>query len=392
MRVLTFLHSFEPGGVERIALRLVRQWRAAGVDAPLYLGRTDGAMRDDVGAGLNFITLPQPRTDTARWETLWMILTLPQVIRAQRPDILFCAGNTYAVVAVATKILLGRECPPVIAKVSNDLYRPDKGWWSRLSYRFWLHVKGRFLDHVIGMEEPMRDEIRNCLGISTDTISIIPDPALSTATIAGLRALPSRAATESEEGRRFVAVGRLAPQKNIALMLRAFAGGAGAGDRLTIIGDGPERPRLERLVARLGLDDRVTFAGYHPEPTAIMPDYDILLLSSNYEGVPAVILEALAARLTIIATDCSRSMAALLQQGQLGELIPVGDEKMLANAIARARPGRQDEALSLAQAERFTLEHASERYLETMARVQTRKSLSQSVANTGCGARQSVPS
>jgi glycosyltransferase involved in cell wall biosynthesis len=290
------------------------------------------------------------------------------------------------------KIMLGSQCPPVIAKVSNDLYRPDKGWWSRMSYRLWLRVKGHFLDHVIGMEEPARDEIRNCLGVSTDTISIIPDPALSTATIAGLRALPSRTATESGEGRRFVAVGRLAPQKNIALMLRAFAGGAGAGDRLTIIGDGSERPKLERLTAQLGLNDRVTFAGYHPEPTAIMPDYDILLLSSNYEGVPAVILEALAARLTIIATDCSRSMAALLQQGRLGDLVRVGDEAMLANAIARARPGRQDAALSLAQAERFTVEHASELYLETMVRVRASKSLSQFVANTDCGACQSVPS
>ncbi|MBI0533475.1 hypothetical protein [Sphingomonas sp. TX0522] len=55
MKILTFLHSFEPGGVERIALRLVREWRASGYDAPLFMGRTDGAMRDDVGADLLII-------------------------------------------------------------------------------------------------------------------------------------------------------------------------------------------------------------------------------------------------------------------------------------------------------------------------------------------------
>ncbi len=49
LRVLTFLHSFEPGGVERIALRLIRRWRAEGIDAPLFLGRTDGVMAQDVG-------------------------------------------------------------------------------------------------------------------------------------------------------------------------------------------------------------------------------------------------------------------------------------------------------------------------------------------------------
>jgi glycosyltransferase involved in cell wall biosynthesis len=392
VRILTFLHSFEPGGVERIALRLVREWRASGMEAPLYIGRNEGAMRDDVAAGLDYTILPQPRVGTARWETLWMILTLPRVIRDQRPDILFCAGNTYAVVAVAAKLLLGRACPPVIAKVSNDLYRRDKSWWSRWSYRAWLRLKARFIDHAIGMEDAMRDEIRRCMGIPGDAISIIPDPALSDAMIEQLRAAARPMAGGSTEGRRFVAVGRLVAQKNIALMLRAFAAGAGSRDQLTIIGDGPERSKLERLAGRLHLAGRVRFAGYHPDPASILPDFDILLLSSDYEGVPAVVLEALAARLAIIATDCSSSMRALLQGGKLGDLVEVGDEPMLASAIARVRVGRQDDGLSLAQAQRFTLERASQRYIEAMAELHASSRPPQRISDPDCGARRPLPS
>jgi glycosyltransferase involved in cell wall biosynthesis len=366
LRVLTFLHSFEPGGVERIALRLVRQWRAEGVDAPLFVGRDQGAMRNDVGANLDFTTPKSPGQWIGAVETLWMVATLPVAVRRLRPDVLFCAGNTYVIVAVALRLLLGRACPPIVAKISNDLDRSDAPGWQRLSYRLWLCVQGRFVDHAVGMEEPMREEIRERLGLPSGAITVIPDPALSRGLIARLRGA-SRTRMVAGDGRRFVTVGRLAPQKNVALMLRAFARGSAASDRLAVIGDGPERARLETLARRLGIGERVAFAGYQPDPVTILPQHDILLLSSNYEGVPAVVLEALAAGLAIIATDCSRSMATLLKHGRLGQLVAVGDEQGLATAIHLARAGSQHQGLSLAQAERFTVEQASEAYLATMA-------------------------
>lgn len=363
-RILTFLHSFEPGGVERIALRLVRRWRALGVDAPLFLGRTDGAMRD-VGADLDFITPPRGGPLIARMETLWMIWTLPKVVRRLRPDVLFCAGNTYAIVALALKALLGRDCPPILLKVSNDLDRRDQAGWFRFFYRLWLKAQGRSIDHFVGLETPMADEIRQALGVGADRVTIIPDPALSVSLIEQLRARPRTAG----EGRRFVSIARLTPQKNMALMLRAFSRGAEPDDTLTVIGDGPERAKLESLAKDLGLGRRVIFKGYVPEPAAQLPSFDVLLLSSNYEGVPAVILEALAAGLPIIATDCSRSMATLLDHGALGVLVPTGDESAFAQAIAAARPGSQDPRRSLEQARRFTLEEAAETYLATFSRL-----------------------
>lgn len=368
MRVLTFLHSFEPGGVERIALRMVRQWRALGVDAPLFVGRTDGDMLGDVGAGLDFISPPNAAPSKAGVETLWMIRTLPNVVRKLRPDVLFCAGNTYAVVALALKVLLGRDCPPVVLKISNDLDRRDQPRWFRALYRLWLSIQGRYIDHFVGLETPMRDEISQCLGVPPDRITIIPDPALSRPLIEKLRADRGVARAQGV-GRRFVCVGRLTAQKNIALMLRAFAHGAQEGDTLTVIGDGPEHVRLEGLARELDLAGRVSFRGYVPEPASLLPSFDILLLSSNYEGVPAVILEALAARLPIVATDCSRSMAILLGHGAMGQLVPVGDARALVEAIATVQPRSQDEGLSLAQAQRFTLEDASGAYLRVMSQL-----------------------
>ncbi|MBX9885839.1 MAG: glycosyltransferase, partial [Novosphingobium sp.] len=109
LRILTFLHSFEPGGVERVALRLHQNWTAQGLDARLVLGRTAGAMKRD-WPGLAYDVLGNARIPSAGWETLWMILHLPRVIRRVRPDVLFCAGNSYTIVAVMMRLLLGKAC------------------------------------------------------------------------------------------------------------------------------------------------------------------------------------------------------------------------------------------------------------------------------------------
>lgn len=366
MRVLTFLHSFEPGGVERIALRLVRHWRERGVDAPLFMGRTAGVMHADVGAGLAFES-PRAWFDTGWCETLWMIVTLPGAVRRLRPDVLFCAGNSYAVVAVALRLILGRSCPPIVAKISNDLDRAETGPLQRWCYRRWLEVQGRGIDHFIATAEPARGEIVERLAVGAGRVTTIANPVLSEAMLA--RMATSSKARAQGPGRRFVAVGRLAPQKNLALLLRAFARGSCPGDTLNIIGDGPERERLAALATRLGLGARVTFHGYVPDPTGMLARYDCLLLSSDYEGLPAVVVEALAAGLAVVATRCSRNMPALLQHGALGTLVPIRDEAAFAAAIANASRGAVDRARTLAQAQQFTIERAAGAYLETMAGV-----------------------
>ncbi|CAN5242654.1 glycosyltransferase [soil metagenome] len=369
MRILTFLHSFEPGGVERIALRLIRQWRGQGVDAPLFMGRSDGAMRGELAEDLAYDAPRLPPIPIAWCETLWMIVTLPGFIRRIQPDVLFCAGNSYTIVAVAIKLILGQGCPPILAKISNDLDRMDMIWPVRMVYRLWLRIQGRFIDGFVGMEQPMVAEIAAAIQPKRGGITIIPDPALSYSQIDSLRAALRPAAGRSGDV-RFVAVGRLAPQKNFALMLRAFATAARPGDTLVIYGDGPERANLSALAVRLNLGDRVTLPGHVPDPASRLPDFDMLLLSSDYEGVPAVLLEALAANLPIITTQCSRSIRAMMGDGALAHIVLPGDEAAFARAIHSARDRTQDPAASLRQARRFTVEDASGAYMAAFAAMQ----------------------
>ncbi|MCI1270686.1 MAG: glycosyltransferase [Sphingobium sp.] len=365
-RVMIFLHSFEPGGVERVALRLTQAWTERGIDTQLVLGRSDGAMRSEWPA-LSYSSLAIRGIATGRFETLWMILRLPGEIRRQRPDILFCAGNTYTVVAVAMKLLLGSTCPPIVAKVSNDLARRDLVGPVRWGYRLWLRIQGRLIDQFVGMASPMFTEIADAMALLRSQVAIINDPAISAADIP--RAERVRSLRDGDDrGTRYIAVGRLVAQKNFALLIGAFAAMAGPQDCLTILGDGPERTSLTRLIAEVGMTGQVYMPGHIGPVIERLKASDVFVLSSDYEGVPAVIIEALAAGLVIVATDCSVSMASLLEHGALGELVPRRSLWCLEQAMRAAAVRTPDPGRARRQASRFTVECAADAYAALFAR------------------------
>ncbi|WP_421837732.1 glycosyltransferase [Novosphingobium sp.] len=366
LRILTFLHSFEPGGVERVALRLHEAWRAQGHDARLVLGRTAGAMKRE-WPGLEYDVLGPEAIPSAAWETLWMIALLPRAIRRIRPDVLFCAGNSYTVVAVAMRLLLGKACPPIVAKISNDLTRSDLPAPARPFYRVWLRIQGRMLNRLVGMAPPMREEIGTLMRAEDARIAVIDDPSLAEADIQRLAAAREAAkAAPRAPGRRFLAIGRLAAQKNFALLIDAFARMAGPDDRLAIIGEGSARRALEAQIARLGLSGKVRMPGHVSPLDAELAAADALVLSSEYEGVPAVVAEALAAGLPVVSTRCSVSMEDMLGGGRFGLLVPVGDASALAQAMEDIAKLKFDEAVARDQSRRFTVEIASHGYLALM--------------------------
>lgn len=361
-RILVFLHSFEPGGVERVALRLCDAWRTAGADLTVLLGRKDGAMRGHAPE-LDYVTYSSGPISTARFETLWMILCLWRRVRAERPDVIFCAGNSYTVVAVALRLLLGRSCPPLVAKISNALDRPDMSAPARAAYRLWLRIQGRCIDRFVAMSEALRAEIVDALRVPEERTAVIDNPALSQAQVKMLSRPSERG---REPGRTFLAAGRLAPQKRFDLLIRAFAAGSRPEDRLVILGEGPNRRSLEALVRRLGLGDRVSLPGHASAPETWFRRCNAFLLSSDYEGLPGVVVEALAAGIDIVATDCSPGMAELLGQGRWGRLVPLGDREAFAHAIAEAGDRSPDPEGAREQAMRFTVERAAPDYLRLM--------------------------
>ena len=383
MRIVIPIHSFDPGGVERVALRLAECWQANGHSVTIMLGRDDD--RRHSAPVLDYRVTACP-VFLGRFETFWMIRCLLRHLRSESVDILFCPGNTYTLVCIVVRLLLGRACPPILAKISNDLKRSDFPVSVRIFYHLWLKLQGRLIDRTVGLAEPMRQEIIREMTIAAARVSIIEDPALSAADFSALGAI-ERFAT-AHLGSHILAIGRLVPQKNFGLLIRSFANHSWPADGLTIAGDGPERRRLERLAENLGVGDRVEFAGHCDNVHPFLARADIFALSSDYEGVPAVIIEALAAGLPIVATDCCVSMQSMLGNGKFGIIVPVGDEEGLGLALNSIKHRHHPVHDARCFAGRFTLNSASTAYLELFQELADGASPMQRLGISPCAMRE----
>jgi glycosyltransferase involved in cell wall biosynthesis len=121
------------------------------------------------------------------------------------------------------------------------------------------------------------------------------------------------------------------------LLLRAFARLQGCPKaRLMILGEGPLRPMLEGLAAELGVSERVLMPGFVADPWPVLASADLFVLSSNYEGFPLVLAEAMHAGLKVVSTDCESGPAEMLENGRYGRLVPCGNVAALAEAMEKA--------------------------------------------------------
>jgi glycosyltransferase involved in cell wall biosynthesis len=159
-------------------------------------------------------------------------------------------------------------------------------------------------------------------------------------------------------------IGRLAPAKDFATLLRAFALlRAKRPARLVLLGEGPERARLAALAQQLGVADDVRMPGFVRNPFAWLARAGALASSSVYEGLANVLREALACGCPVVATDCPSGTAEALEGGALGRLVPVGDPHALAQALFEtlASPPSSEERARRAQL--VAGEGAVDRYL-----------------------------
>jgi glycosyltransferase involved in cell wall biosynthesis len=159
-------------------------------------------------------------------------------------------------------------------------------------------------------------------------------------------------------------VGKLKRQKDFATLLRAFVEVRRAtAARLVILGRGPERRRLTALARKLGVEADVSFEGFVENPLAFMARASVFALSSTWEGLPSVLVQAMACGCPVVSTDCQSGPAEILAGGRYGPLVPVGDASALARAIlALLAEPPPSEGLK-ARASDFDVESALDRML-----------------------------
>ncbi|WAI88440.1 N-acetylgalactosamine-N,N'-diacetylbacillosaminyl-diphospho-undecaprenol 4-alpha-N-acetylgalactosaminyltransferase [Psychrobacter sp. SC65A.3] len=134
----------------------------------------------------------------------------------------------------------------------------------------------------------------------------------------------------------FITVGRFNDQKDYPNLINAFAilkNRHKSNIKLTIVGDGKLRPNIETLIKELALDKDITLLGRRSDITELLNAADIFVLASKHEGLPTVVIEAMACECYVVATDCGGSAEIL---GDTGKLVPIQDSQELAKALENA--------------------------------------------------------
>lgn len=316
------LHDLSLGGTERIALRLARQWARSGARVTVFCGSRKGELLELVCPSINLVEAPVeiPRGPGSR-ERLGEAAA--RYFNLHPVDVCFVPGNFHWPVVPALARLPGSTRPVIVAQVSSALDKPRRGFLRQALFRLRMRHRLRDADGVVCMSERARGQAVRILG--RNAAVRIATPALDDDTPPPVPVPP--------DCRTFVAAGRLVREKGFSTLIEAVALIGDPAVRLTIVGKGPDEERLRQQIAALGLGARISLPGYSCRIRPWLDQSRAFVLSSRYEGFPAVVIEALAAGRQIIATRCTHAVQDLAIDGAVGRVVPIGDAQAMARAM-----------------------------------------------------------
>lgn len=354
-----FIHDLRSGGAEKNIVRLVNGVAARGIETDLVVINKTGPYLDDLDPRVRVVELAQTRTAMAPFG-------LSRYLDARRPDALI-SSLTHVNIAAILGRSLARHKPRLVVTERNQFTRnrPLKRGLVRLCYALVPHLY-RQADVVGAVAEGVRDDLARATGLSSAEIAVLHNPVVSDELFARAGEEPHHPwLTEPRSTPVILGVGRLTRQKNFSLLIRAFAElRRRRNARLIILGEGELRQDLLDEASTLGVLDDVDLPGFHRNPFAHMRQADVFALSSDWEGLPTVLIEALACGVPVVATDCESGTREILRGGQFGRIVPIDDVAAMTRALEAALDRRGDTRALVDRSLAFNLDNAVSRYLD----------------------------
>lgn len=359
-QIAIYLPSLRGGGAEKVMVTLANGFAAYGYGVELVLARAEGPYLADVSDKVRIIDLNASRV-------FFSLPALVRYLRRERPRALLSALNHANVIAVAARAL-ARSATRLVVSEHNNLTiaaRAERSAAGRAVHAAmrWTYLRA---DGVVAVSAGVADDLARWAALPRARIEVIYNPVVTPALVARAAESPAHPWFGDGGPPVVIGVGRLTVQKDFATLMRAFALlRADRPSRLVILGEGGERAALAALVAELGLQDAVALPGFVDNPYAWMRGAALFVLSSAWEGLPTVLIEAMACGTPVVSTDCPSGPAEILEGGRWGRLVPAGDAAALASAMAAALDETAPPAVAVRAAD-FSAERALEAYLRVL--------------------------
>lgn len=327
-RITLFQAGLAGGGAERVMLHLAEGLANSGYFVDLVVCHGNGPLRDEIPESVRLVDLGAHR----------IMASLPALVgylRRERPGIMLSAMASTNCIAVWARALSRLSFRLVLSEHST-LSRASTGAVSVRSRLLPALMKRAYprADMVVAVSKGVAADLAQTIGLSRDRIQVIYNPVVTPRLDALSREPVDHPWFQSGGAPVILGVGRLTRAKDFPTLIHAFARlRKYRKARLMILGEGEERESLERLVAELGVESEVALPGYVRNPYGYMRAAAMFVLSSRWEGLPTVLIEALACGTPTVSTNCPSGPEEILDGGRWGTLVPVGEAEALSKGM-----------------------------------------------------------
>lgn len=323
--------SLDLGGLERLVLDLIKIGVQRGDRVSVICVEHSGKLAGEaekLGASVVCLNKPQGRS-------LQAVVDAERLLRELQPDVLHThqIGALWYLGQAAARI--GLAC--VVHTEHSDHVRHSKTWLGKLRARYLWWRGGRLAARFCCVSEDVAAAVRRWGTVPAERVSVVAN-GIDTDVYgdrSGRVELRNRLGIPTD-GIVIGSVGRLAEVKRQDLLLEGFADLVGEFPklRLLLVGDGPERQRLEELAKGRGVAERTVFAGYQVQPEQFLATMDLFALTSRHEALPLALLEAWASSLPVVASAVG-GIPKVVEHGKTGLLFPSGNSAALVESLRK---------------------------------------------------------
>jgi glycosyltransferase involved in cell wall biosynthesis len=393
-----YLDNFEGGGVQKTMLTLAGALAARGHPVEVLVCRPSGALQDQVPPDVEVVALGAPSAWSARVlalesdpgrlgailggvvlsprpsPTLGYLGPLAAALEARRPCAL-CAATTHMnLEAVLARRLAGVETRVIVSERNALRSSHLQRGWPALFLPTVLRRAYSQADAVVAVSDGVADDLAAWSGLARRSITTIYNPVATPDLDALQRAPVDHPWFQPGAPPVVMSAGRLGRAKDFPTLIRAFARVRRARPaRLVIFGQGKSEAKttksiagLRQFAAGLGIAGDVALPGFVANPFAYMARAAAFALSSINEGLPGVLIQAMACGCPVVSTDCPSGPREILAGGRYGRLVPPGDDKALAEAIIATLEAPPPAGLLRERAGFFSVERAVAQYERLM--------------------------
>lgn len=359
-KIAIFVSFSGDGGVERVIVNLCQEFISQGFVVDLVLVKARGRHVEHIPKEVNVIKLPSSHTFSSIW-------SLARYLKSCDARSLLVAKHRAIISAILAR-RLARSKIRLVGQLHTHLSsslqhkHPIRQWTWKLTMRLFY----RHLDRIVTVSKGVGDDIQQITGIDPALLTTIYNPIVTPGLLAASCA-PVEHPWFGGDIPVILGVGRFSQQKEFSTLIKAFALLRAQRDcRLMLLGDGEDLPGCKKIAQQLDILHEVSFVGFTSNPFAYMRQASLLAVSSRWEGFCNVLVEAMALGLPVVSTDCQSGPREILDDGRYGKLVPVGDERALADAMAATLDGPPAASDLIAAAARFESAKIAQQYLSLL--------------------------